>query len=166
MVVDFYEAIGFLPDAILNYLLLLGWSLDDSTEDFTREQMVEAFTLARVNKAPASFDPQKLVSFQTRWMNKLSVAEKVDRVLPFLTKAKLVSDPPTAAEIEWTSKVVQAAEDRIKVAGDILEFDDFFTADDELRYDEAAFAKRVQQDPAAVELLKEFLSSSRDDRTL
>lgn len=156
VVVDFYEAIGFLPDAILNYLLLLGWSLDDSTEDFTREQMIESFTLARVNKAPASFDPQKLISFQSRWMHKLSVGERAIRVLPFLVKAKLISDPPSETDLTLVTKVVAAADDRIKIAGDILEFDDFFTADDQLRYDEVAFAKRVQQDPAAVELLKQF----------
>ncbi|MEM7558978.1 MAG: glutamate--tRNA ligase, partial [Planctomycetota bacterium] len=64
VIVDFYREIGFLPDAVLNYLLLLGWSLDDSTEDFDREAMLKHFSLGRVNKAPASFDPQKLVAFQ------------------------------------------------------------------------------------------------------
>ncbi len=156
VVVDFYEAIGFLPDSILNYLLLLGWSLDDSTEDFTREQMIESFTLGRVNKAPASFDPQKLLSFQSRWMNKLSVDERAARVIPFLVRAKLIGDLPTAEETALVAKVVAAADDRIKIAGDILEFDDFFTADEQLPYDEAAFAKRVQQDPGAVDLLKKF----------
>ncbi len=156
VVVDFYQAIGFLPDSILNYLLLLGWSLDDSTEDFTREQMIRAFTLARVNKAPASFDPQKLISFQSRWMHKLSISERAARVLPYLVRAKLISDPPTEADTALVTQVVTAADDRIKIAGDILEFDDFFTADDQLTYDEAAFAKRVQQDLAAVELLEKF----------
>ena len=156
VVVDFYEAIGFLPDAILNYLLLLGWSLDDSTEDFTREQMVESFTLDRVNKAPASFDPQKLVSFQAKWMHKLSVAERVVLVKPYLTRAKLIGEPATEQELRVLEQVVTAADDRIKIAGDILEFDDFFTTDEALQYDEAAFAKRVQQDPTAVELLKQF----------
>jgi glutamyl-tRNA synthetase len=112
--------------------------------------------LARVNKAPASFDPQKLISFQSRWMHKLSVGERTTRVIPFLVKAKLLCDPPSVTDVDWVTKVVTAADDRIKIAGDILEFDDFFTADDELQYDEAAFAKRVQQDPAAVELLKKF----------
>jgi len=156
VVVDFYEAIGFLPDAMLNYLLLLGWSLDDSTEDFTREQMIESFTLERVNKAPASFDPQKLISFQSRWMHKLPVEDRVKLVLPYLVRAKLISEPVSAVDEEMVTKVVKAADDRIKIAGDILEFDDFFTPDDKLSYDEATFAKRVQQDPAAVELLKKL----------
>ena len=56
VIVDFYEQVGYLPDALLNYLLLLGWSLDDKTEDFSREEMLQHFSLERVNKAPASFD--------------------------------------------------------------------------------------------------------------
>jgi glutamyl-tRNA synthetase len=156
VVVDFYEAIGFLPDAILNYLLLLGWSLDDSTEDFTREQMIASFTLSRINKAPASFDPQKLVSFQSRWMHKLSVAERTQMTIPYLIKSGRIDPAPTAAQIDYVTSIVQAADDRIKIAGDILEFDDFFVPDNELRYDEAAFAKRIVQDQPAVELLRKF----------
>ena len=71
VLVDFYQQIGFLPDAILNYLLLLGWSLDDSTEMFTRQEMIDAFTIQRVNKAPASFDPGKLQAFQNKWFQTL-----------------------------------------------------------------------------------------------
>src|SRR5262245_62905335 len=77
VIVDFYEQIGFLPDAILNYLLLLGWSLDDKTEEFSREEMIKLFSLERVNKAPASFDPQKLFAFQDRAMQKLPLKQKV-----------------------------------------------------------------------------------------
>ncbi len=80
VIVDFYEQIGFLPDAVVNYLLLLGWSLDDKTEEFTREEMIEQFSLERVNKAPASFDPQKLLSFQERYMQQLPMKQKVARV--------------------------------------------------------------------------------------
>lgn len=54
VIVDFYEQIGFLPDALLNYLLLLGWSLDGGRQEFSREAMIELFSLERVNKAPAA----------------------------------------------------------------------------------------------------------------
>ncbi len=159
VIVDFYRSIGFLPDAILNYLMLLGWSLDDSTEDFTRQQMIDSFTLGRVTKAPASFDPQKLVSFQARWMHKLPPEQKLELCWPYLLAAGWVdapleqSDSPQRARVQ---QVIAAADDRIKLAGDILDFDDFFVADEDLKYDSAAFAKRLQQDPAAVELLREF----------
>lgn len=68
--IDFYRRAGFSPDVLLNYLLLLGWSLDDRTEEFTREEMIEKFSLERVKKSPASFDPKKLIAFQRRFDRK------------------------------------------------------------------------------------------------
>jgi glutamyl-tRNA synthetase len=158
VIVDFYRAIGFLPDAILNYLLLLGWSLDDSTEDFTREQMIESFSLGRVTKSPASFDPQKLLAFQSRWMQRLPLAEKVERCTGYLVSAKLVGESAaTTAEVgEKIARIISAADDRIKLASDILQFDDFFVADDQLTYDEAAFQQRLRKDPVASGLLAKF----------
>src|SRR5262249_11724714 len=73
VIVDFYQQVGYLPDAIVNYLLLLGWALDDKTEFFTREEMIKVFSLERVNKAPASFDPKKLFAFQEHYMRQLPV---------------------------------------------------------------------------------------------
>lgn len=155
VVVDFYRETGFLPGAILNYLLLLGWSLDDSTEDFTLEEAIKHFSLERVNKAPASFDPQKLIAFEARWMSKLDTKKKVAMVLPYLQKAGWVSDPAPCSFAEHCTKVVLAAADRIKVAGDILQFDEFFTPDDRLEYDPVGIEKRVRGEPQAIELLKE-----------
>ena len=77
VIVDFYEQVGYLPDAILNYLVLLGWSLDERTEFFTRQQMIDNFSLERVNRAPASFDPKKLWSFQDHYMQELPVDAEV-----------------------------------------------------------------------------------------
>lgn len=156
VIVDFYREIGFLPDAILNYLLLVGWSLDDSTEDFSREQMIEAFSLDRVTKSPASFDPQKLLAFQARWMQRLDMKKKVAMCLPFLQRAGLVSDPAPCSIADYLTAVLTAAGDRLKVAGDVLDFDDFFVADDRLIYDNAAVEKRLMKDPKAVELLRGF----------
>lgn len=156
VIVDFYESIGFLPVGILNYLMLLGWSLDDSTEEFSVDQMVEHFTLARVNKAPASFDPQKLNAFQARWMAKLPTDEKVSLCEPFLIRAGLVGEYVDEATRERIRQVVEAANDRVKIASDILEFDDFFVSDSQLVFDEKAFQKRMKDDAPAVELLKKF----------
>ena len=89
MIVDFYRTVGYLPDALLNYLLLLGWSLDDKTEQFTRDEMIEHFSLERVNKAPASFDPQKLWAFQQRDMLALPLDEKVAADAPVCRAGRL-----------------------------------------------------------------------------
>lgn len=156
VVVDFYRETGFLPGAVLNYLLLLGWSLDDSTEHFTLEDAVKHFSLDRVNKAPASFDPQKLVAFQTRWMNQLDLKKKVAMVLPYLQKAGFVAEPPPCDIADFLSLVVQKAGDRIKVAGDVLQFDELFVADADLVIDPEQFNKRIASDAAATAFLRHY----------
>ena len=156
VIVDFYEQIGYLPDALLNYLLLLGWSLDDSTEVFTRAEMLEHFSLERVNKGPASFDPQKLVAFQNRAMQQVPSKQKVALVLPFLQQTGLVSEPPPCDTGPYLKQIVEAAGDRLKVAGDILDFDDFFLSAGELPYDEKTIEKRLRKPEDAVELLTDF----------
>ena len=156
VIVDFYEQIGALPDTLLNYLLLLGWSLDDKTEEFTREEMLQHFTLERVNKAPASFDPQKLWAFQDRAFQQLPLKQKVAKVVPFLQHAGFVADPPPCDTAPYLTQIIEAAGDRMKVAGDILDYADFFTADAQLSYDEKTLNKRLKKAEGAQELLSEF----------
>jgi len=156
VIVDFYEQVGFLPEAIINYLALLGWSLDDKTEDFTPAELIESFSLERVNKAAASFDPQKLEAFQSRSMQKLSTEQKVAMMLPLMQKAGYVADDPPPDVQQRLSDIIEAAGDRLCVAGDILQYDDFFTADDALAYDEKRFEKRLRKPPEAKGLLAKF----------
>ncbi len=153
VVVDFYRETGFLPEAVLNYLLLLGWSLDDRTEMLSRAEQIAHFTLERVNRAPASFDPKKLLSFQERYMQALPVERRVELALPFLEKAGWVASPPDAAGRERAAAVVAAANERLKLAGDVLDYPELFLGDDELAYDEKAFDKRIRNAPDAAGLL-------------
>jgi len=153
VIVDFYEQVGYQPHAIVNYLLLLGWALDDRTEFFTRAAMIESFSLERVNKAAASFDTKKLWSFQEHYMQEEPIEHKVSMVLPFLHRAGLVPEPTPAAAARKVTEIVKAAGERIKTAGDILDYADFFVRDDELPYDEKAFEKRIKKPAEAVPLL-------------
>jgi glutamyl-tRNA synthetase len=156
VLVDFYRDIGFLPDAVINYLLLLGWSLDDKTELFSRQAMIEHFSLERVVKSEASFDPQKLLAFQQRYMDALPIKQKVAKCLPFLQQAGLISDPADCEIGPFLTSIVTAAGDRICMAGDILKFDTFFIPDDEIGFDEKAFQKRLVKPDNAGFLLGEF----------
>jgi glutamyl-tRNA synthetase len=156
VIVDFYEQVGYLPDAILNYLLLLGWSLDDKTEEFTRDEMLRHFSLERVNKAPASFDPEKLLAFQSRAMQKLPIKQRVARAVPFLQRAGLVENPPGCDTAPYVMKILEAAGDRVKVSGDVLDYDDFFVASEALQYDAATLDKRLRKPAEAMELTAKF----------
>jgi glutamyl-tRNA synthetase len=149
VIIEFYEKVGYLPEAVLNYLLLLGWSLDDKSEFFNREEMIRHFSLERVNRAPASFDPKKLSAFEEHYMQRLSVERKVELVRPYLKRAGF-HDHQKLAE------VIEAAGDRIKIAGDILDYSDFFLADDRMEYDGKAFDKRIRRPEGAGELLLRF----------
>lgn len=155
VLVDFYKTVGYLPDAVLNYLVRLGWSAGDR-EEFTRSEMVEAFTLEGVNKAPASLDVQKLLAFQERRFQALPLEQKVERVQPFLTQAGFTVEP------DHVRQIVEAAGPRLKVAGDILDYTEFFLPDDQLPYDEKALDKHVRKPPGAdwVAGLREILATA------
>ncbi|MCL2305521.1 MAG: glutamate--tRNA ligase [Planctomycetaceae bacterium] len=152
VIVDFYKQVGYLPEAIVNYLALLGWSLDDKTEFFTMEDLTRLFSIDRVIKGAASFDAKKLFAFQEMHMQKKTVDEKYELCLPFLQKAGLLTlHSPLPA---FTRELISATGERIRVSGDILDFADFF--DDAFPYDEKALEKRITSDPAAKELLAAF----------
>jgi glutamyl-tRNA synthetase len=156
VVVDFYEKVGYIPEALMNYLLLLGWALDDKTEHFSRAEMIAHFSLERVNRSPASFDPVKLTAFQERYMQQLPIADKLAMVLPYLRAAALLPSPAVDDEDAYVQRILEAAGDRIKVAGDVLDYRDFFVADEALPYDDKAFEKRLRNAPQSVELLRRF----------
>ncbi len=145
VIVDFYQTVGYLPEAIINYMALLGWSLDDKSEHFSRQDLIDNFSIDRVNKAPASFDPKKLSAFEDWHFQQLSADQKKALTTPFLEKAGLTASPPTAEQSVVIERVIAAAGDRIKVAGDILAFREFFAADDQLSYDQQAFEKHLRQ---------------------
>jgi glutamyl-tRNA synthetase len=154
VIVDFYEQVGYLSDALVNYLLLLGWSLDDKTEFMSRETMIENFSLERVTKAPASFDPKKLWAFQDHYMQALPPKQKVARMLAYLQRAGLVPQPAPCEVGPKLTRIVEAAGDRLKVFGDIIAYADFFFRTD-MRYDQQAVDKNLRK-PGAVELLSRF----------
>jgi glutamyl-tRNA synthetase len=143
VMVEYYERIGYLPAAVLNALGRIGWSLDDSTEIMSLATMVEHFTLDRVVKAPAGFDPDKLYSFQGHWMKELPLEKKLAGCLPYLVQAKLISEPVSHETSAFVEAVIVALGERLKVFSDILSAGYFFR--DEIVYDEKNFEKRVRK---------------------
>jgi glutamyl-tRNA synthetase len=149
VIVDFYETVGYLPEAIVNYLSLLGWSMDDKTEHFSIQELIDNFSLERVGKSAASFDCQKLWAFEDRHFQLLPLQKKLDLMTPFLEKAGFADAPK-----ERIQAVILAAGDRIKVSGDILSFDEFFLREDAFSYDEKAVEKHLKKDDALALLVK------------
>lgn len=165
VMVEYYETMGFLPEAVLNALARLGWSLDDKTENMSLEFVTENFTLDRVVKGPAGLDPDKLLAYQEYWMGQRSVEDKVAMCLPYLERAGMIAGPATAEQRAFVAGLVTALGPRLKLLSDILGYEEYFVADDKLVYDEKGFQKRVREDAGAVPLLKdllEFLKATPD----
>lgn len=156
VLVDFYKKVGFVPDAVVNYLLLLGWSLDDKTETFSRAEMLEHFSLKRVVKSAASFDPQKLLAFQARYMDDVPLKRKTKLCKKYLEQAGVTADPMDCDHLAIMKSIIEAAGDRISMAGDVLKFDDFFAEDDQLSYDTKAWQKRMVKPEQAGFLIGEL----------
>jgi glutamyl-tRNA synthetase len=155
VIVDFYQALGYLPHAILNYIVRLGWSKDDTTEIFSVAEMIRDFSLGRVGKGPAAFDIKKLNATQEHYMLQVPLEQKVQMCLPFLVRASLVADAVSDAVRDQIRQVVEAAAHRIVVAGDVLDYDYFFVTDEAMVYDDKAFDKHLRK-PGAKELLRDL----------
>ncbi|MDR1923458.1 MAG: glutamate--tRNA ligase [Planctomycetaceae bacterium] len=152
VIIEFYEKVGYLPEAIVNYIALVGWALDDKTEFFLMQDLIEKFSLDGVTKGAASFDPQKLMAFEEKHFLTKTAEEKIKYCVPFLEAAKIF--PNENSEI--LGSLIEAAGDRIKVAGDILGFADFFATDNAVEFDEVAYKKRITDPKDAVNLLSQF----------
>ena len=153
VMVEYYRECGFLPAGLLNSLGRTGWSFDETTEFMSLQFLIENFSLGRVVKGSAAFDPEKLMSYQSHWMMQLSEGERAAACLPFLQKAGLIGDSPKDQDQARLAQVVSALGDRIKVAGDILTYDYFFKAD--VEFSPKDFKKRVRKN-GVPELLTEF----------
>jgi glutamyl-tRNA synthetase len=116
---------GYLAEGVLNYLALLGWSIGGDRELFTLEEMASAFTLDKVSRNPARFDTKKLTVINGIKIRELPGAEFVTRLLPFLARAGLVSDPPTDAQlavVRSAAPLVQERVAKLTEAADLLAF--------------------------------------------
>jgi glutamyl-tRNA synthetase len=129
--VNWYREEGFLPEAIDNYLALLGWSPGDNREEFSLADLAAEFDLARVNKNPAQFDVKKLEAINGDKIRALEPADFVARITPFLERVEMVATPPSAdqaALIEAAAPLIQTRISRLTEAVGMLAF--LFAGDD------------------------------------
>lgn len=116
---DFREQ-GYLSEALLNYVSLVGWSYDGEREFFTREELEELFTLEKINKAPGVFDYKKLDWFNGQYIRQKSDEELLALLLPYLLKAGFVTEPIDGETREKLLLLTASAKERLKVLSDIV----------------------------------------------
>lgn len=148
--VEDYREKGYPADALFNFLSRLGLSLDDKTEVFTREELVQAFDMKRVNKSGAIFDLDKLHWLCGEYLRATPDAELAAAALPWYRAAGLVSEDPDAAMLEWLARVVGAHKERVRLYSELPEASAYLFQD-ELTPDAKA-AKALEDDGAAERL--------------
>jgi glutamyl-tRNA synthetase len=109
--IAWYREQGFLPEAICNYLALLGWSPGDDKENITMAELVELFTVERVNSSPARFDMKKLEAINGDKIRALTLDEFLGWALPFLINSKVIAGQ--ADEIEVVKSALPIIQERI-----------------------------------------------------
>ncbi len=108
-----YRSKGYLPEALLNYLALLGWSMGNDVEFFSPTELTQAFTLERVNPNPARFDLKKCTSINGDWIRHIAQADLLERLIPFLESAGVTSTPITLEERDRLALVIPLIQERL-----------------------------------------------------
>jgi len=119
-----YRELGYLPDAVVNYLARLGWSHGDQ-ELFRREELISHFTLENVGKSAGIFNPEKLEWVNFQYMKATPAPALADLVVPFLERAGL----PVPADRAWLTRVVETLRERAKTLVELAEFCRFYLLD-------------------------------------
>jgi glutamyl-tRNA synthetase len=139
---DVYPERGFLPEGLTNYLALLGWSIAEDRDVFSVAELVEAFDVTRVSANPARFDLKKAEAINATHLRALPVEEFIVRVIPYLAKAGLVSEPPTPEQLALLTAVAPLAQERMIVLSDAVGLLGFLFTE-EVEIDPAAAAKQL-----------------------
>jgi glutamyl-tRNA synthetase len=116
--IAWYRDRGFLPEAICNYLALLGWSPGEDRENVTMQELTELFTVERVHSSPARFDMKKLEAINGDKIRLLSLEDLLNRSLPFLQKANVIDG--TDAEIAVVKSALPLIQERIATLAEVV----------------------------------------------
>lgn len=145
--VEEYRDAGYLSDAFVNYLALLGWSLDGETTVIPRDVLASQFSLERISKNPATFDPKKLDWMNAEYINAMSDADFADQImLPELYKAGLIDDGFEADET-WVDALAAIVKPRTKMPADAVGVAaPVFATAQTLEYDEKSVAKGLAKE--------------------
>jgi glutamyl-tRNA synthetase len=145
-----YKKMGYLPQAVVNYLVRLGWSHGDQ-EEFTREELIKKFSLEAVGRSAAAINPGKLDWLNARYIKKIELEELVQRVRPFMeAKGYLITDP------DRLRKSVSSLRERVKTLVEMADLSEFYFCE-EIAYDEKAAGKFLNKE--AMPMLEQVITS-------
>ncbi|WP_053649714.1 glutamate--tRNA ligase [Streptomyces sp. XY431] len=148
---NLYRERGFIPEGLLNYLSLLGWSLAEDRDVFTVDELVAAFDVTRVNANPARFDLKKCEAVNAEHVRRLAPEDFVRRLVPHLQEAGLLPAGPSAEQLRLLAEVAPLTQERMVVLGEIVAMAGFlFVAPEDFALDPDDAAKVLTADTRPV----------------
>lgn len=153
--IEQYEELGYLPEALFNFIALLGWSPQGEEEIYSKEEFIKLFDADRLSKSPALFDKQKLAWMNNQYMKKVDLDKAVELSLPHLVKAGRVSSDLTEEESAWVRNLVSLYQDQMSYGAEIVKLSELFFKED-IAYEEEA--KAVLEEEQVPEVLRAFLA--------
>ncbi|WP_035270061.1 glutamate--tRNA ligase [Desulfitibacter alkalitolerans] len=154
--VEQYIKKGYLPEALINFLALMGWAPEGEEEIFTMEQLIEKFSLDRVSKSPAVFDMEKLNYINGYYIRNSSIELLTKMAIPYLQEAGYVPAQVDAEYEKWLQGVVGVARNYVSYMAEIPEYVDVFFNDEfKMEDDKALEALKGEQVPDVLRVLQE-----------
>lgn len=151
---DEYRKTGYNVEGFVNYLALLGWSLDDKTTVLSRDELIKSFSLDRVSKSGAVFDEEKLKWMSGLYIREMEIDELYEKCLPYLKEDSLIDEN---TDKEYLKRIINLVKERLNVYSDITNQIDFFLK--ELEYDKKARKNLRKADIALLEEYKDFITT-------
>ncbi|QWF78020.1 glutamate--tRNA ligase [Amycolatopsis sp. CA-230715] len=146
-----YRDRGFIPEGLLNYLALLGWSIADDRDVFSVAELVEAFEITKVSANPARFDVKKAEAINGTHVRALDVDDFTGRVVPYLTAAGVLPAEPSAEQLAVLRAIAPLVQERVTVLSDAVEMVRFLFLDEEtFAPEEVSAAKALGPDSEPV----------------
>ena len=147
-----YREQGYLPEAMVNFMALLGWSLDDRTEILSRQELIDNFSLERVSQTAAIFNHEKLYWMNGVSLRELSHEELLRKIMPFL-ESGLPKEVKRPISKEYVSRIVPLIRERINTLAEAATYADFFFLD-ELEYDASLLMGKKMTTETTLKALK------------
>jgi len=151
--IEQYKELGYLPEAMFNFITLLGWSPGGEEEIFTRDKLIEIFDPSRLSTSAAIFDVKKLQWMNGEYIKKADVQTVIDLALPHLIKAGKIQKDADEKTLNWTKEVIALYQEQLRYGAEIVELTELFFKTD-IHYDEAA--QNVLAEEQVVEVLQVF----------
>lgn len=124
--IEQYDQLGYLPEALFNFISLLGWSPEGEEEVFSQEQLISIFDEHRLSKSPAVFDTNKLAHLNNTYIKNADPDRIADLAIPHLQKASRLPSELTAEQEEWARALVALYQEQLTAAADIVDLSEVF----------------------------------------